>query len=367
MKDFRATRRLLTTFALVTSLMIDTTVEGSASETSSSGVITVHSNPCLMAKYGIGQPCKLPVLPDANDSSQLAEAHVARAEYFIELEELKQALSETDAALRIDPDNISTRHLAARLAMSMGNYLRAERDIATALRKAPTDPDILASQAALLALEQRTDEAVDLYGSILDRHPDHAFSRLARTKLFLADGKPQQAVDDLTVLLTGDDPDPMLWSLRARAYLQMGAPELAVADYSKALVQRPNEFSLASNRAVAYALAGNHKAALDDLEKVLGPIGSTPRYAIDGIELAKYRMQRAFLLVQEKRYADAASEMDKALSAGGKSAVLRLQIFLRRNGFAQTPLDGRDSSELRQSLAACFGLNACFQRISDDL
>jgi hypothetical protein len=78
-------------------------------------------------------------------------------------------------------------------------------------------------------------------------------------------------------------------------------------------------------------------------------------------------MQRALLLVHQKHFLDAASEMADALNAGGKSAVLRVQIFLRRNGFAQTPLDGRDSSELRQSLEACFGLDACFHKISDEL
>jgi hypothetical protein len=30
-------------------------------------------------------------------------------------------------------------------------------------------------------------------------------------------------------------------------------------------------------------------------------------------------------------------------------------------------LDGRDSDGLRQSLQACFGLNSCFQRISEEL
>jgi hypothetical protein len=29
-------------------------------------------------------------------------------------------------------------------------------------------------------------------------------------------------------------------------------------------------------------------------------------------------------------------------------------------------LDGHDSDELRQSLQACFGLNSCFEKISDE-
>jgi tetratricopeptide (TPR) repeat protein len=327
----------------------------------------VRSNSCLMAKYGHGQPCQPPTLPDTKDNSQLAEGHLARAQFFIDLDELSQALHETDEALLLDPDRSAIRHLAARLDMSTGDYLRAEGDIAVALRQAPADADIVASHAALLELQNRPDEAMDIYNSILAEHPEHAFSRQARAKLLLATDRPQQAVADLNVLLSGDDPDNTLWPLRARAYLQMNKPDLAIADYNKALTQHPNELDLVINRAFAYALAGNDTAALTDYEKVLGPLGAAPRYAIGGIQLAKYRMQRAFLLVHQKRFVDAASEMADALNAGGKPAVLRLQIFLRRNGFAQTPLDGRDSSELRQSLEACFGLNACFQKISDEL
>jgi tetratricopeptide (TPR) repeat protein len=369
MGELRTIRGLLTIFAVVKPLMIVSAAgaAGLASETSSSGLIIVHSNPCLMAKYGHGQPCQPPALPDTKDNSQLAEAHLVRAQFFINLDELSQALHETDEALLLDPDKSAIRHLSARLAMSTGDYLRAERDIATALRQTPADSDTVASHAALLALQNRPYEALDIYSSILVEHPGHTFSRQARAELFLAMDRPQQAVADLNVLLSGDDPDNTLWPLRADAYLQMNKPDLAIADYNKALAQHPNQLDLVINRAFAYALAGNDTAALDDYEKVLGPLGATPRYAIGGIELAKYRMQRAFLLVHQKRFVDAASEMADALNAGGKPAVLKVQIFLRHNGFAQTPLDGRDSSVLRESLKSCFGLDACFQKISDEL
>jgi tetratricopeptide (TPR) repeat protein len=362
MRSFPAIRGLLTVFAIAMPLW-----DVSAAEAPSSGLVLVHSNPCLMAKYGHGQPCQVPALPDTTDTLQIAEANLRRAKFFIDLDDLPQALRETDAALLLDRGNVAIRHLAARLAMSTGDYPRAERDIAEAIQQAPADADIAASHATLLELQQRPEEALGIYNAVLAEHPDHAFSRQARAKLLLTKGRPDQAVIDLNVLLSGDDPDSTLLSLRASAYLQMAKPELAIADYSKALAQRPRQLDLLMDRAVAYALADNVTAALSDYEKVLGPIGATPRYAIGGIELAKYRTQRAFLLVHQKHFMDAASEMAEALNAGGKSALLRTQILLRRNGFPQTPLDGRDSSELRQSLEACFGLNACFQKISDEL
>jgi tetratricopeptide (TPR) repeat protein len=364
----RATRRTAAIFAIALPLALAWSAGAAepAASSAPSGVIAFRNNACLMAKYGHGQPCAEPALPDTSDPALLIAAHVARARFFIDLAELPRARNETDAALALDPNNAALHHLAGRLAMSAGDYLRAEREIAAALAQAPDDPDIAASRAALLALQQNPHAALDAYNAILAQHPDHAFSRAARARLFLLMARPQQAVADLDVLLTGDNPDTVLLQLRAGAYMQMARPELAIADYNKALAEHPDQLDLVLDRAVAYALAGNAAAALADFDKILGPPGAAPRYAIGGTELAAYRMQRALLFVQLKRFAEAASEMASALNAGGKPAVLRAQIFLRRNGFPQTPLDGHDSDELRQSLQACFGLNSCFEKISDE-
>jgi tetratricopeptide (TPR) repeat protein len=362
----RLAQRLLAIVAMVVPLAI-AAAAGAVEPLAPAGVIAVRSNPCLMAKYGHGEPCQVPPLPETQDMSQLVAAHLARAQFFIATAEMPKALGEADAALEFEPNDAAIRHLAGRLAMSIGDYPRAEHDLAIALRQSPDDPNIAASDAALLELQQNIDAALDGFSEILARHPDHAFSRLARAKLFLSMAQPHNAIADLDVLLAGDNPDSALLPLRATAYLQMNEPERAVADYSKALAKHPEQLELMLGRATAAMLAGDDDAALADFNTILGPVGGTARYAIGGDQLAKYRTQRAFVFVHLKRFADAAAEMANALDAGGKAAVLRAQIFLRHNGFPQTPLDGRDSDGLRQSLQACFGLNSCFQRISEEL
>jgi tetratricopeptide (TPR) repeat protein len=362
----RPAQRLFAIVAIIAPLAT-AAAAGAAESVTESGVIATPSNPCLMAKYGHGRPCQVPPLPEASDISQLIAAHLARAQFFIDIAELPEALGEADAALALQPTNAELRHFAARLAMSMGDYVRAARDLATALQQSPDNANIEASSAALLDLEQNPYGALDAFNEILARHPDHAFSLLAHAKLSLTMAQPQDAVADLNALLAGDGTDTALLSLRAAAYMQMNEPEPAIADYTKALLAHPEQLDLVIGRAVAHALAGEDAAALADFNQVLGPVGGAPRYAIGGTELVKYRTQRAFVLVRLKRFADAAVEMTNALDAGGKPAVLRAQIFLRHNGFPQTPLDGHDSDGLRQSLQACFGLNSCFQRISEEL
>jgi tetratricopeptide (TPR) repeat protein len=362
----RLMQRLFATLTIIAPLAI-AAAAGAAESAAQSGVIAVRSNPCLMAKYGHGQPCQVPLLPETQDTSQRIAAHLARAQFFIAVAELPKALGEADAALAFEPNNAAIRHLAGRLAMSMGDYPRAARDIATALQQSPDDPNIAASNAALMELEQNPDAALEAFNGILTRYPDHAFSRLARAKLLLSLAQPRNTIADLDVLLAGDGADTTLLPLRAAAYLQINEPERATADYTKALAAHPEQLELVLGRATAAMLAGDDNAALADFDTILGPVGGASRYAIGGDQLAKYRTQRAFVFVHLKRFADAATEMANALDAGGRSAVLRVQIFLRHNGFPQTPLDGRDSDGLRQSLQACFGLNSCFQRISEEL
>ena len=144
----RLAQRLLAIVAIAAPLAI-AAAAGAAEPAAPSGVIAVRSNPCLLAKYGHGQPCQVPPLPETQDTSQLIAAHLARAQFFIAMAELPKALGEADAALALDPNNAAIRHLAGRLAMSMGDYPRAARDMAMALRQSPDDPNIAASNAAL--------------------------------------------------------------------------------------------------------------------------------------------------------------------------------------------------------------------------
>lgn len=338
-----------------------------AAEISAAGVIELRSNPCLMAKFGQGQPCEEPQLPQSGDARQLAAAHLSRSRYFIDMEDLQQAFKEADAALGLDPADVATRHLVARLAMSTGEFPRAERELLAALKVSPQDPDLRATNAVRLQIESAFKEALREFNAIIVEHPDHAFSHEARAKLLLSMGRAKGAVPDLNFLLDGNPGRADLLALRARAYLATNEPQRAVTDYTLAMKEFPQRFDLMTGRAMAYERAGDDEGALRDLDAILGPLDGTPGYAIGGDQLARYRTERAFLLVRLKRFGDAATEMMNALNAGGKPAVLRAQLFLRRNGFPQTPLDGGDSPALRASVQACFGLDSCFQRISAEL
>jgi Tfp pilus assembly protein PilF len=330
------------------------------------GLIQMLNTPCLLAKYGQGQQCQLPALPDGADATQQAAVRVSRAQFYIDTEDLRTAFLEADEALKLNPADVDIRHLVARLAMSIGDNNRAEREIKIALQQRPDDANLQATNAARL-LDTRYDEALREFDQILSTHPDHRFSRESRAGLLLTLGRAREAVADLDILLASDHRDAKLLAQRGMANLAAGNPQQAVADITEALKDIPGGYYLLIERAAANEILGDDEAALRDYDTLLGPIGGQPNYAIGGNELAKFRMQRALVSVRLKRFSDAAAEAIAALNVGGRRSLLKAQIFLRQNGFPEIPLDGQSSENLRTAMQACMGLNSCFEKISGSL
>jgi tetratricopeptide (TPR) repeat protein len=354
-----------TAFFLVLAL---TAVPARAAEPAPSvGLVQIRSTPCLMAKNGQGKKCEAPALPENAAPQQLAAAHMERAQFFIDIAELKQSLGEADQALALDPANVDIRHLVARLAMSTGDTLRAEREIKIAIEQRPGDANLRATNAVRLRNRSWLEEALREFDEILAKHPDHSFSREQRAELLLSLKRPDEAIADLDVLLADNPRQTLLLARRAAAYLAAGKPQQAVVDFTEALKENPMRPDLLTGRATAYEFLGDDTAALSDYDAFLGPIDGQPNYIMRGDQLARFRVHRAQLSGRLKRFAEAAAEMMNALNVGGRRAVLRAQVYLRQNGFPETPLDGQDSENLRTALKSCFGLNSCFERLSDSL
>ena len=336
-----------------------------AIEPPSVGFVHIRSTPCLLAKNGQGPKCEPPALPENASTQELVAAHSSRAQFFIDIGELQTSLGEADEALNLDPANAGIRHLVARLAMSTGDYVRAEREIKTAIAQRPDDVSLRVTNAVRLKSRSWLEQALHEFDDILAKWPDHRFSREERATLLLSLGRPDEAVTDLNILLAGDRRDANLFAFRATARLAMNDPQPAIDDFTEALKQSPGRFDLLTGRAMAYEVSGDDLAALRDYEAILGPIDGQPNIIMKGDQLAKYRTQRVLVLVRLKRFADAAADMMNAINVGGRRAILRAQVYLRQNGFPETPLDGQDSSGLRAALKSCFGLNSCFEKISD--
>jgi tetratricopeptide (TPR) repeat protein len=331
-----------------------------------SGAFHPRTTPCLLAKYRGGQVCDPPSISEAAGTKEQVAARIARAHFFVDMQQLPLAVAEADAALKLDADNADVRHLVARLALTTGDFTRAEREVNEALTRRFYDLNIRATRAEYLETNGAPDDAVREHSLVLLFDPRNRFSRTSRAKIYLRYGEFRAAIRDLDALLI-EHLDPNFLVMRASALLALNEPAKAIDDYSASLEIDPGRLHILMKRANAFLSLSNDEAALRDLDTILGPVGGKPNYAIGGAELAKMRFQRANILRRLKRHADAATDAMTAVSGEGVPAVLRAQTFLRRNGFPEMPLDGKESDSLKAALRACFGINSCFDKLSETL
>jgi tetratricopeptide (TPR) repeat protein len=329
-----------------------------------SGPIIAQMSPCRIAYWANTGGCPEPAVVDSTDLETRMANRLARVRFFAEVQEYDKARAEMDIALGIDPSDVQALHLSARLWLTAGDWVRAERDAKLARQNAPSDPDIRATYAATLEwIPASRPTWLREYHEIIQQYPHHRFARQQRARMMTEAGRPDMALVDLNVLIADDPSDAIAIAQRAGVLLELGQANRAADDYSVILALQPGDFGLLVKRAEAYTAAGLYDLALGDYNTLLGNDPTKLVYALAGDSLGKLLIQRAFIYVQLHRFELAADDMIRAVGQGGKSSILRAQIFLRANGFPNVTLDGKDSASLRRALSACFGLNACFQGI----
>ena len=327
------------------------------------GPIRVQVTDCLIAnRTHKGAPCPEPPVSQSSDKAEQIAAHLARAWHFVDMQDLERARAEADAAVAIDPIDLQSRHLSARLSLTLGDLPRAEADLELARKRAPDDPDIHATYAILLQSKSANMASLQELQEIIRKYPSHHYAREQATYLLMQFGQYEIALANLNFLIE-QKPSTTLFAQRAEAFVALGRVRSAVADLSEAIKREPNDVTLIIARADAYAHAELDEFALRDYDAILATDHGAPLYAISSENRAQILQKRAFAFLHLRRFEEAADDMLSAIGIGGAPAILRTQVLLRRHGFSDVPLDGRESLAMRRAVVACFGLNACFQGI----
>ena len=324
----------------------------------------LHGQPSACFLAAVNKSAKQCPVPDVKAGN--AALFLARARFFIGMQEFDKALADVDAALAITPNDIEARHLAGRIAQTIGNHERAEQEFVALRKHKPDDPRINTSYAVMLS-GKANGQALRILTHVIEKNPDYLFARWERARLYSQLGVCctieyfVPAVADFAFLIQNTPPNATLRSMRANALSRLGHDKEAVVDLTVALELAPGRSDLLQSRAKASAAAGFHELTVKDLDALLEMQGNTPIYAMFENDRAKLLMDRAAALVELARFSDAAKDAIAAVSLGGKRAVLRAQLMLRRHGFPDIPVDGQASDALRQGLSACFALKACYQ------
>jgi tetratricopeptide (TPR) repeat protein len=329
------------------------------------GPVPMRAGTCFHAvKFLKGPPCPEPKVTTTGDNASRIANRLDRAAWLIAVQKYDQARAETDLVLDIDETNLAARFLRARLSLTLFEPAKADRDLAILRKQAPDNVDIRATAAYLMLGNPTEFEAMREYHRIVAAHPDHLFSREQRARLLMSMKRGDAALADLNFIIESQPNYQFARELRAEALQMIGRDLPAIADI-KAAQDGARETALGlASRGEAQARAGNDELALKDYDKVLATLdGGAPQYVLSHEMRAELLVKRAHVLVNLRQFDRAADDAVMAAKVGGVQAALRAQIKLRRAGFGDVPLDGKDSPELRKGLIACFGQKACFQGV----
>jgi tetratricopeptide (TPR) repeat protein len=299
-----------------------------------------------------------PTLPATRQSL----AHVERALTLISLGRVEQARESLDAAVRADSRNVTALKLRARIAIP-GNG-EAEHYVNAGLLLDPNDSDLLALRAMFL---QDGDLATALReaGRAIRSNPNNADALWIRARMLLKAKKLADAETDLTMALALESDYYRARHLRAAVRLHLNRFKDAFDDASRALEQHPTDTSALQVRALARAGLGDFSGLVADLTIVLGepgqPINADPAMAVfNGLYI-----QRAMALVRLGRQREGMQDIETVAKLGGSRAILRMQVYLRSNGFPDVPIDGKRSELFDDAMRACFIDQACGRGIAE--
>jgi tetratricopeptide (TPR) repeat protein len=175
------------------------------------------------------------------------------AEIYYQSQRIRDAVTEADSILAKDPDNLPARRLLARiyvrtlgdLSNTSGQHdtiTRAVEQYREIIRLDPNDSDAELWLARLYRLQNEQEKAEAMLRALLAREPANESGVEQLTQLLLDEGKSEEAISSLQVILQRA-PTPRLWELLGDSYNQIHDLPNAEQAYRKASESQPGDLN----------------------------------------------------------------------------------------------------------------------------
>jgi tetratricopeptide (TPR) repeat protein len=186
--------------------------------------------------------------------------------------------------------------------------------------------------------------------------PDAAYARMVYGRILQMSGRYEEAAKQFEAAIGGDDPsgdasfvligEPHPLEALAYVYNQMGKPAVAAETLGKYMDTVPvaeRYYADYQQRAEYYELAGMYAMAAADFGEAASR--APAEYAEE--LLAK----RAMLLAKDGR--NAGDELRNVLARGSLKPTLKVQVFLRNQGYDEVTINGKYDDATKRALDAC--------------
>lgn len=229
-----------------------------------------------------GSPGKALALLQNNQKADSAFYHAALAATYYAQENYDDALTEANAALRLDPKLVQSSIIAARVYLNRAEYSRAEDEVAAGLRQEPRN-------AALF---------------------------IERAKIRLASGKVDTALNDALLALYIDPTNREGFIVRGNALLASATaqadPTERVQSYGTAVIAAQEFLFYYPGDTTAWLLYGQAREGEGNLTAALDAYAQAVVVDKESPAAREVLLARGKLLLDERRYAEAVEDFQQA-------------------------------------------------------
>ncbi|MGC8660311.1 MAG: tetratricopeptide repeat protein, partial [Desulfomonilaceae bacterium] len=230
-------------------------------------------DPILKRVMGITDPAKkIQLLDEALQTEGLSEQTIAslyfeRGVAFSQTGDCFRALEDLDAAMshskRMSRALLEKAECLIRVdqldqaSLALERFLLLRPGTARAYTLMGT---IYEKQGALLRAEDEYSRAIRYDASYLPAMD-------ARARIFLKEGKPRKALEDLNTMVNFAPKDPDVLTFRGSVYSKLRDYKSALADYAKAEALKPNDEKIIKDRVLTFLKIGKPSKALEILSQ----------------------------------------------------------------------------------------------------
>lgn len=275
-----------------------------------------------------------------------------------------QALESWSTAFAIDPEFVDP--LLAQAEYHIANCQRQQALVLLqrAEKLAPNESRVFAALANLHRTDNQRKAALVFAAKAVQLAPDSYEAQLALGRVLLVSRRLPEAAKALTAaaqLFRGQQDLPRsniipehALMLLASTYRAMGDPALAAQSYERYMQLADGalkNFSAYASLAQFHEDAGRVNDAVADL-------GNAIRLAPPGIA-EQMRLKQVLLKASLQQEGRNTSELASLLREGDLKTKLRVQVFLRNQGYDYVEINGREDDATQRALAECMSDEKC--------
>ncbi|HZN34552.1 MAG TPA: tetratricopeptide repeat protein, partial [Pirellulaceae bacterium] len=268
-----------------------------------------------------------------------AHAYRCRANAWIKLRRLPDALADNTQAIRLDPQSTKAWHNRGVTYRFLGQPDKALADFSKVIELDPRDAKAWNNRGDVFRVLGRLDEAAQNFTRAIELVPQYVLALTNRGLTNAQLGRREEAEADFARALEQDPKSKIAWYGRGSAYLEWKHPDKALADFSQAIELDPRFVDAWNNRGIAHKQLNQPAKALADYSRA---VELDPSHA-----KAWYNRGNTYSLVRQWEHAVA--DFSKAIELDPKYAAAlhyRGVAYLKLSKFEQALPDCKRSVEL---------------------